>query len=293
MLPSLGLDPQTIYEVRRFNEMVGGRFENWTRWIDAIEALRLELGVPMLVGSEAWVNARIEVDQATREAALEREREYNSAYLMQAGPPYQRYDKAVLTPFGETMPYISNWKWLERQLLALGARGMRFNLDAADRIEVLHLKVGREGRTVTLGTPICFEDTVSWLCRRMSYDQGGRRADVLVNMSNDGWLGRFDADRKLHAQIARFRCIENRRPMVRCVNTGVSVHITSLGRVAAAAGDGAYGSPREPGWMLADVMVDSRNTLFGLIGDAFAVCCALLSAWVLSLTFVNRRSAAS
>ena len=34
----------------------------------------------------------------------------------------ERVDKILLTPFGETMPYISRWKWLETQLLDLGAR---------------------------------------------------------------------------------------------------------------------------------------------------------------------------
>jgi apolipoprotein N-acyltransferase len=290
MLPSLGFDGQTIAEVIRFSEMAAASgAERWVRWIDAIETLRRDLGVPMLVGSEAWVNAQVAVDHATATVSLQRDKEFNSAFLLQGSAPFQRYDKVVLTPFGETMPYISNWKWLERQLLALGARGMRFTLDASRHVNVLALQGETErARSRVIGTPICFEDTVAWLCRAMVYQSGRKRADVLVNMSNDGWFGAFDADRKLHGQVARFRCIENRVPMVRCVNTGVTIHIDSTGRVVDAAGEGRYGAAREQGWMLADTAVDPRSTLYGRVGNLFPGACLLLAAGFIGVTLLNR-----
>jgi apolipoprotein N-acyltransferase len=294
MVPSFGFEPQTLQTLRS-----APGFERLFIWVEAVESLRGELGVPMLVGSGAWINTWLEEDGRR----VEREKEYNSAYLLQGdGPPangYQRYDKAVLTPFGETMPYISNWPWLEGQLLALGAQGMQFNLDANSEIAVLRLdsavarqagegSAGLPRRIFTLGTPICFEDTVSSLCRKMAYKDGVKRADIFVNISNDGWFGSSVADRKLHAQIARFRCIENRLPMVRCVNTGVSVHFDSAGRVrggASAAGPEADGSARQPGWLLANVQVDSRRTLYGRIGNAFPAACCVMALGLLLWTF--------
>ena len=70
----------------------------------------------------------------------------------------------------------------------------------------------------------------------MAYADGGKRADLFVNISNDGWFGDSKADRILHAQSGRFRCIENRLPMVRCVNTGASVHVDSCGRLRERRG---------------------------------------------------------
>ena len=151
--------------------------------------------------------------------------------LLQGDSPFQRYDKFFLTPFGETMPYISAWPWLERLLLKhWRGRNLSFELDSNPDINVLELQWQPDAGGVSvarLATPICFEDTVARLCRRMAYQNGGKRIDAFVNISNDGWFNSSVADRKLHAQIARFRCIENRVPMVRCVNTGMSIWVDS------------------------------------------------------------------
>jgi apolipoprotein N-acyltransferase len=286
MVYSAGYEQATTEQLPLFGE--NGR--DLLQWAQTVEAMgRDELRVPMLVGSEAWVDADI-VTGDDGMARLIPGKEYNSAYLLQGRPPYQRYDKAVLTPFGETMPYISNWPWLEQRLLALGASGMEFNLDANPQVQVLelHSEQGGGSSAWRLGIPICFEDTVAWLCREMAYAGGRKRADVFVNISNDGWFGPSEGDRILHAKIARFRCIENRTPMVRCVNTGVSVQVDSCGRVVAAAGGSGYGVINQPGSVLANVQIDSRVTLFGRIGGLFPAACLLLTLGILILTFVRR-----
>lgn len=286
MVYSAGFEKEATEQLPLFGD--NGR--DLLQWAQTVEAMgRDELRVPMLVGSEAWVDAQI-VTGDDGIARLIPGKEYNSAYLLQDQPPYQRYDKAVLTPFGETMPYISNWPWLEQRLLALGAGGMEFNLDANPQVQLLELhREPADGSPAwRLGVPICFEDTVAWLCRKMAYSGGRKQADVFVNISNDGWFGRSRGDRILHAKIARFRCIENRTPMVRCVNTGVSVQVDSCGRVLAAAGESGYGVINQPGWVLANVRIDSRVTLFGRIGGLFPSACLLLTLGLVILTFVRR-----
>jgi apolipoprotein N-acyltransferase len=114
-----------------------------------------------------------------------------------------------------------------------------------------------------------------------------------VNISNDGWFNASAADRRYHAQIARFRCIENRLPMVRCVNTGMTVHIDSCGRLVAAAGGDGYGVANRSGWMLANVQVDARVTLFGRIGNVLPAICLWLAFLMLAATFVRRRPRAA
>jgi hypothetical protein len=92
-----------------------------------------------------------------------------------------------------------------------------------------------------MAAPICFEITMPHISRRLVYEHGEKQADVLINLSNDGWFGWHDAGRTQHAQISRFRAIENRGPVVRSVNTGHSVLIDAHGRLVAGIGEGRYG----------------------------------------------------
>ncbi len=253
MLPGMGLEPQAI------DFVVSGQYHPPMLFPPAMEQLQSRLDVPLLVGTFAYID--IDVDQGR----WQWDEQYNSAYLVDGRLPYQRYDKVVLTPFGETMPYISNWPWLEEQLMAIAAGGMSFDLDAGDSIEPITVPT-RAGE-VRLVTPICFEITVSSLCRRMVYGDGGKRADVLVNLSNDGWFGSYDGGRAQHAQLSRWRAIENRVPVVRSVNTGHSLVIDSRGVVRERLGEGAYGVAREPGAIAGAVPLDDRVTLYSRIGN--------------------------
>jgi apolipoprotein N-acyltransferase len=265
MLPGFGLEPETI------RTLVEGDFFPGDTFSRPVEQLAGRLGVPVLVGSASYVGLR------PVERRWQWDAHYNSAYLITGRPPYQRYDKVFLTPFGETMPYISAWPWLEERLLAIGAGGMRFDLDAAGDITRLELgwtSGASSSRTlVTMATPICFEDTVAAVCRRMVYDAGGKVADFLVNLSNDGWFGDHDAGRVQHAQAARFRCIENRVPMVRAVNTGMTLAVDSAGRLIERAGPGRYGTARTSKGMWAELQLDSRCTVYGRVGDLWGWVC--------------------
>ncbi len=262
MLPGLGLEPQTLEFVRARGE----ELEPWASGPERLAALAREHGAAVLVGSAGLIEP-----VWVEEGGLESRFSYNSAYLIQEGEPLQRYDKVVLTPFGETMPYISRWEWLERKLLAIGARGMRFDLDAGARIRRLELRWpgGAGSRAphsgyLTLATPICFEDTVARYVRRMVYAQRRKDVHVLVNLSNDGWFGDHDAGRAQHEQIARFRCVENRVPMVRCVNTGLTAAIDSCGRRLEGAPPA-----REAGALRARVELDARRSLYGRRGPGW------------------------
>ncbi len=261
MVPGYGLEPETI-EYQRENGYYPGDVYSAT-----LSKLVATLGTPLLAGSPSYLGLRAVGDEWNWD------RHYNSAYLVHRDPPYQRYDKHFLTPFGETMPYISAWPWLEQRLLALGAEGMRFNLDRNPDIK--RLRLDWNDQTLRLATPICFEDTVAWLCRKMVYTNGAKTAEVLVNLSNDGWFGVSASGRRQHVQIARFRCVENRVPMVRAANTGLSVAIDSRGKLIGQIGEGRYGAAQTQGTLLAELPLDSRSTLYGRLGDVWAWLCLL------------------
>ena len=264
MVPGFGFDPSTRRELAE----AGSGFAYLGRWPLQVEQLVGDLGIPVLVGSSTSLGLSVVTDE--RGTWLEADERFNSAVVLEVDGSVQRYDKVFLTPFGERMPYLEHWPWLEERLMAIGAAGMKFNLDASDEVVTLEVPVGDAG--ITVGTPICFEDTVPGLVRRMVYGDHSirsgdarKQAEMLINLSNDGWFGSHDAVRVAHAQIARWRCIENRVPMIRAVNTGDTSYVDSCGRIMATA------PSRTATWLECSPQLDSRSTIFGtLFGNVLA-----------------------
>lgn len=280
MLPGFGLEPETL-EVLEGSGYFPGRL-----FAEFAESLRRRVEAPLLLGSAVCVGLRLEPQ------AWAWERRHNSVYVLtepdlverRRAPP--RYDKLVLTPFGETMPLISRWKWLEEQLLAFGARGMAFDLSPG--AGPVRFALGEGGSEIRVATPICFEATVASLCRTLAYERGGKAADLFVNASNDAWLGSDDAARRMHLRLASLRSIENRVPMLRAVNTGCSAAIDSSGRILALAAParpgersgGAFGA-RRSGWVVAELPRDDRVPLAARLGDRWAWLAVAAAAWML------------
>jgi len=212
----------------------------------------------------------------------------NSAFFIEPGAgTFRRYSKQQLVPFGEYVPgphWIRNWfhKYLSPYehdytlregegpvVFEVGGPASR-SAAATDEAESAHFRVA---------TPICFEDLVGHLCRDMVYaGDGTKRVDVLVNLTNDGWFAGSQQGYQ-HLQIATLRCIENRVPMVRSVNTGNSGFIDSLGRVTQVVTTEGK-SQGVDGFATAEVSLDGRTTLYAKVGEAgpmgaFVTACLL------------------
>jgi apolipoprotein N-acyltransferase len=210
---------------------------------------------------------------------------YNSVFSIVAGRVTGRYDKVHLTPFGEVMPYISAWPWLEQTLLGFAAAGMAFDLSAADEPRVLQVPVARGDpgdfelpdrayQPVRIATPVCFESTDAALCRRLVNlaENGSGAPFFIVNPTNDGWFGASDAGREHHLQLARWRAVENAVPVVRAANTGISCAIDHRGRVTARGvrtPDGPIVDARADGVLVADLHLVGIPTLYSRNGDSF------------------------
>lgn len=309
MIGGDGLNPETVKEIQRFENEIGFPAtlsqDRWgTSFDTALKALARELGVPLLVGSTATDGLKLELEtfsdpqgrQLVRRNATRTAR-YNSSflYLPDGTQSPQRYDKLHLTPFGEVMPYIHRWPRLQSLLLSLGAGGMSFDLSrgtAPTRFNVPFPSgtitgestgmalppdrlPGSNDKAIRVCTPICFESTMSNVCRSLLWDNGRKMADILINLTNDGWFGSTPGGRAQHLQIGRFRCIENRVPMVRAANTGISAAIDSAGRLLQVGPNDVPGLT--PAWsegiMTATLTINRRPTLFGVIGDTFGWIC--------------------
>ena len=101
-------------------------------------------------------------------------------------------------------------------------------------------------------------------------------AEVLVNISDDGWYGDTSAPWQ-HLNMARMRAIENRRWLLRDTNTGVTAVIDPYGRVRQSI-------PRHQTDALpAEFAFRDDITFYTAHGDVFAWLCAILSIGVVGL----------
>jgi apolipoprotein N-acyltransferase len=204
----------------------------------------------------------------------------NAAFFYdRTGQQAGRYDKIHLVPFGEFTPFQSSLPALHRFLLRFGPYDQDYTLNPGhgENLTVFTLASrGDPNVTSRFVAPICFDDLDAPLMARMFRGaEHGKRADFIVNLTNDGWF-RFP-EQQQHLQIAVFRSIENRAPTARAVNTGVSGFIDSCGRVQAVI------PPRTTGTLAQDLMLDRRVPLYTRLGDVFAVACMIATGAIVTV----------
>jgi apolipoprotein N-acyltransferase len=260
---------------------------------------------------------------------------FNSAYFYRPDGTRDpgRYDKIHLVLFGEYIPFKKWCPWLFERLKVFLPKGWNpnYSLEHGTRYTIFEMarkevssfesQVSSENAqhqtsnfklptSYRFGVIICYEDTIPYVARNFALDHAGRkRIDWLVNISNDGWFVQFENDPPRvisstelpqHAAICAFRAVENRLPIIRSVNTGISCLIESTGRIRdgyLAAGDNF---PRRTmdrtamaGWFLDRLPIDSRVTFYSRHGEWFANGCAVLFAATLvgplGIRLVRRR----
>ncbi len=159
---------------------------------------------------------------------------FNSALGFQPNLPYiQRYSKMILVPFSEKVPYLNYFPFnLLKHLLfdmELGignyTKGDKYKLFSFSTRSIYEKEP--YGYRYKVAVPICFESVFPNHIRLLTR----KGADMLAIITNDAWFGKTTAPYQ-HTQIAVFRAIENRIPVARCANTGISCFIDPLGRVS-------------------------------------------------------------
>ncbi|MFT5424796.1 MAG: apolipoprotein N-acyltransferase [Phycisphaerales bacterium] len=255
--------------------------------------MQRELGIPMLVGATGFNGLEI-VERPSGGFGYDWAGQFNSVFLLKGGRVTEpRYDKIRLMAFGETMPYVWRWPWLQQKLLDLGAEGMSFTLSRGRARTVFDVPLGKYARgrsAARVVTPICFEATMPDLCRSLVYQNGKRRADVMVNPSNDGWFGSSVGMREHYLRTARWRCVELATPMIRACNTGISAVIDADGTIIAdSLTTPPGGRALEAGILTSFVFLPQRETLYGRTGDVFGGSTAILTAMIVGWGVIGRR----
>jgi apolipoprotein N-acyltransferase len=177
----------------------------------------------------------------------------NSAVLVSPeGVPVSRYDKVNLVPFGEFVPWpfgIAN----------------KISTEIGDFVPGHRVVVSPVGAH-RIGTFICYESVFPGFVRKFA--AGG--AEVLFNISNDGWFGR-SAARAQHLSMVRMRAAENRRWILRATNDGITATIDSAGRLRGTL------PPSIEATSYTGFSYVQARTVYTQFGDWFPLLCAMVA----------------
>lgn len=189
---------------------------------------------------------------------------FNSAVMVdRSGNKIGQYDKIYLVPFGETVP--APLQSIVPALVGSFSYGKEYDL----------LPFGEANG----GIMICFESHFPDLSRK--YVQEG--ADVLIEMTNDGYLGPTPVLRQ-HLANAVFRAVETNRPLVRVTNVGISAYINERGEVRDATA--GYTEDTRV-WNVS--MSDGSRTFYVKYGDWFAWLSASVTLGLLFFGLIRKR----
>jgi len=191
---------------------------------------------------------------------------YNSALLINGDAQIVQYDKIRLMPFGEYVPLP---QWLPGASLITGIVG-----EFTPGSQYTLMPVGY----YRAGIFICIESAYPWIARRLT-NEG---ADLLINISNDGYLGPTAVMRQ-HLANAIFRAVENGRPLMRVTNSGISANISYTGTVLDQT------RAFEPDVRVWTYSPSGVNTSYTKHGDWFVQLCAAIAALIFIVTLVGQR----
>ncbi len=212
-------------------------------------ALQGEIGKPLLVGI---------IDR--REGGVDGNHFYtNSAALIKDGKTAMVYDKSHLVPFGEYVPLRKIFFFVNKLVPDLG-----------------EYRPGKDNKRGSIAqgefaTLICYEIIFPNLVRKYFKNKGG---GFIVNITNDAWFGRTPGPFQ-HFNMAVFRAVENRKPVIRAANTGLSGFISSNGEIMAST------SLFEQKVLTRDFFTDTTRTFYSRFGDIFVYLCTILTIIIL------------
>ncbi len=192
----------------------------------------------------------------------------NSAVMINdSGAKIGQYDKIFLLPFGEYIPFpepVASWM---PAFVGNFKKGTEYDL----------LPVG----DAKAGIMICFESHFGGLSAEYARDG----ADLLIEMTNDGYLGRTPVLRQ-HLANAVFRAVETGRPVIRVTNVGITGYIDPNGYVSD--------SPEPYSQAARSWSVNGRSvsgvSFYSRFGDLFAIVLSVVTVGLAGFSLLRRRS---
>ncbi len=221
---------------------------------DLVKRLVDRLHVPILTGTAIYEKETHDI--------------YNGAVLIEPNKDIeQEYRKMYLVPFGEHIPF-------DRHIGLL----RHVDFGEGDYTPGTTHTVFRTSH-FSFACLICFESIFPDLSR--TFVNNG--AEVLVNITNDGWFGKISGPQQ-HNDMAILRSVENGVVLLRSANTGISMIVDQYGRVLT-----------EKPLFVEDIIVASVaiapvSTLYLKVGDIIPMASLILITFLLALGYVAPRN---
>lgn len=174
-----------------------------------------------------------------------------------------RYEKQVLVPMGEYIPF----SFLQKLASDYGIAGS-FTCGTGAKLF--------GNNRIPFGVSICYEEAYG----HMMKENKTVGAKMLVNLTSDIWYPNSKLVQQ-HFDHSRLRTVEMGIPLIRSCNTGLTCGVDSLGRMIAVLGN----TPEEQEWskdaLYLRVPTYTYPTIYSRFGDwlilAVAACCLLLN----------------
>jgi apolipoprotein N-acyltransferase len=220
------------------------------KYQDLVRHLVDRLNIPIFTGTAIYEPATHDI--------------FNGAVLIEPNTGIeQEYRKIYLVPFGEHIPFDRQFAFIRRIDFGEG------DYTPGTTYTIFHTKKFR------FACLICFESIFPELSRRCVNDG----AEVLVNITNDGWFGKISGPQQ-HNDMAILRSVENGVVLLRSANTGISMIVDQYGRVLIE-------KPLfEEDIIVANIPITPISTIYRKTGDALPIICLLAITLILILGFV-------
>ena len=261
------IDPNTKWDFHKKNEIIA--------YIDSLHRVAIRLNPDLIILPETAYPVYLRLNRTVREmiqskvdssnipvltgtvdrtkSAKGEKQYYNSTLFFTPNQSSIIYNKLHLVPFAEYIPLSEQFPLLKQLNFGQGnfSHGTEYTVFEMDSIQFSNL--------------ICYESSNPSVVRQ--FVQNG--AEMITIQTNDGWLGN-SAGPYQHYDVARIRAIENRVPVVRSANTGISglilangisVHEQALGEMAV---------------FKVLVPIGNSGSFYSRYGDIFAVICFLI-----------------
>ncbi len=194
---------------------------------------------------------------------------YNSAVYIGKDSDISFYHKSKLVPgFEKKVSFLP--PFLERIIIPdLGGTMSGYSIQK-ERDVFTHTYTSTKAAPV-----ICYESAYGEFTTQYIHKGAG----FIAILTNDGWWNNTSAY-KQHLWFASIRAIENRRPVIRCANTGISCTIDKKGRIRDSLA-----------WWKQGVLVSNINpgettTLYAVHGDIIYRYSTFASLVIIILAFI-------
>ncbi len=191
---------------------------------------------------------------------------YNGSLLIRPDDSLTVYHKIQLVPFAEYIPL--SWKFPVLKKLNFGqgnfTHGERYTVFEVDSVKFSNL--------------ICYESSFPQLVRQFVR----RGARLITIETNDAWVGETSGPYQ-HYASAVLRAVENRVPIARSANTGITGFILPTGETIKKI------DLKQQGIILANLPVYNEVSFYARYGDVFSAMCILLTILLVGFEWYRKK----